>query len=476
MEYLKLLKEYENDMKETLAKLVSFESVEANPVRGRDGSIYPFGVGVQEAYEYMLELGRELGFEATDFDNYGGHLEFKDEDSKGIFGITGHIDIMPEGNGWNTPWLTMTEKDGFYYGRGVSDDKGPVIACLYAMKALKEAGIKPKMNVRLIIGLDEETGKKGMEYYLERAGQPDMGITPDGEFPLVNGEMGVIDFDLARRFNKGIADGLRLTKVNGGTAPNVVAGECRAVMVSSNKDDYDRIKDLVNQFRTQTDYTLNFKKQGSSVVVTAVGVPAHGAYPETGVNAISIMMQFLQTLNFANDEVNELVQFYNDYIGFDVNGSKLGCNFCDEASGILKFNVGLIELNEDMAAITINSRVPVSYRNEDIYDAIKVHTEGTGIGIVKGMSNEAIFIDTSHPMVEKLMEAYTEVTGDTENKPMVIPGGTYAKLLNNTLAYGPLFPGEVETIHQANERLSIEAFHKMAEIYARAIYKIACAE
>lgn len=469
MEYLKLLKEYETEMFDALGKLISFKSVKDKPVRGRDGSIYPFGVGVQEAYEYILGLGASMGFKTVNHDNYGGHIEFSDENSEGVFGIAGHIDVMPEGSGWTQPCWELTEKEGLLYGRGVMDDKGPVIACLYAMKALRDAGVRPARKVRLIVGLDEETGKSGMLHYLEKAGQPDMGITPDGDFPMTNGEMGIIDFELARRFTRASREGLRLTKLTGGTAFNAVPGECRAVIVSSSKDDYEKIKSLANQFRSETDYMLSCKKQGSSIAITATGRAGHGAYPELSLNAVSVMMKFLGELSFANDEVNDLIDFYNSHIGFNVFGENIGCGFRDEESGVLKFNVGVVEWNEDMASIKVNIRIPVSYTAEEVYAGIESCTDGTGIGIIKESCDRSCFVNLNHPMVQTLMKAYVDVTGDEETRPEVSPGGTYAKLLNNTIAFGPLLPGDPDTIHQADERMKKSSFITMTEIYARAI-------
>lgn len=474
MKYLELLKESQAEMIKSLGELVSKESVRTSPVRGKNGSIYPFGVGVQESYEYIMNLGKKLGFDIYDADNYGGHIEYRDADSEGTFGISGHIDVMPEGTGWKTPAFDLIQKDGWLFGRGVLDDKGPVVACLYAMKAIRDASLKPKMGIRLIIGLDEETGMEGMKYYLDKVGHPDMGFTPDGDFPLVNGEMGIAIFDLCKKLTNASKDGLRLTKLTGGTAPNVVPGECKATLVSSDKAEYDRIKELVALYREESGYKISCKKQGPSMQIIAQGRSVHGAYPETGLNAISIMMEFLEKLSFNCEELNEYIDFYNKYIGFDVFGERIAGGVKDEESGNLKFNVGQIAINEEMASITVNIRVPVSHKVDEVFGYIREIINPLEIGMVRGIEEDGVYLDTTHPMVGNLMEAYKEVTGEEESEPSVSPGGTYAKEVNNTLAFGPLFPGEEDTIHQPNERMSVESFEKMAEIYARAIVKICC--
>ena len=202
MDYLEVLDGMKEDMLHTLQDAIKIDSVLAPAVKGEDGQTYPFGAGIQKAYEHMLSVGEEMGFETANYDNYGGHIEFKAPDSEKVetFGITAHLDVVPVGEGWETDPFDPIVKDGWIYGRGTSDDKGPAVAALYAMKAIKEAGITPKKNIRMILGLDEETDKEGMIYYRDHVEKmPELGITPDADFPVVQGEMGILVFDIARK-------------------------------------------------------------------------------------------------------------------------------------------------------------------------------------------------------------------------------------------------------------------------------------
>lgn len=477
MDYLELLESYRDEMLETLKDLVSYSSVVSNAVRTEDGEILPFGRNIHDAFLYALDKGEKMGFGTFNADNYGGHIELAaEEENAEVFGITGHLDVVPVESGWQSDAFTMIEKDGFLYGRGVSDDKGPVVAALYAMKAIKESGAKLNKNVRLILGLDEETGKSGMKDYLEQAGQPDMGFTPDGEFPLVNGEMGILIFDLAQKLTRlSNKDGLRLTKLEAGIVPNAVPATAKAVLAADEKI-YELVKGKLEQYKLETGYNLSAKKQGKSLVVEAFGETAHGAHPELGLNAISIIMGFLGRLQFLNEEVNEFVDFYNEYIGFNLHGEGIGCELEDTKSGKLIFNVGMISVNEDIASIKINVRYPVTFSSDEVYAGIEEKLEGSRIGLVKGMDDKPIYLEIDDPLVEKLLDAYRSETGDNESKPLVMAGGTYAKDVNKTLAFGAMFPGEEDTMHQNDEKKDIELLMKAAKIYARAIYTICCEE
>lgn len=476
MGYLERLESYKDDMLKTLEEAVAKPSVKGDPVKTKDGKLLPFGQGVQEALEYMLDAGRELGFDTYNDDNYAGHIEWKAEnESDDYFGIVGHLDVVPAGSGWATDPFVMTDKgDGFVYGRGTSDDKGPVVAGLYALKALKEEGFRPEMNIRLILGLDEESGDISAEHYVEHCGHPAMGFTPDADFPLVNGEMGILVFDLARKFSSGPGrDDMRLSRLEGGTAHNAVPAYAKAVIAGS-KDQYSLISDRARLYREESGYDLKAKRQGSSLVIEAFGTAAHGAHPELGLNAVSILMDFLGRIAFTNEEVNEFIGFYNENIGFDLHGERMGCFFEDEASGPLIFNVGVANINEDIASVSVNIRYPVSCTDDQVLSGIASVTEGTAVGIVTSTVQHPIYKDLSDPMVVELMQAYKDETGDSEAKPMTIGGGTYAKMFNNILAYGAQFPGEENTMHQADEKFSKDSFMKTARIYARAIRSLCC--
>lgn len=474
MDYLDRIEQYRDEMTEALCGVIRIKSTKEDPCVTQGGEVLPFGRNVEDAYQYFLELGRNMGFEVADFDHYGGHIEWKsDEPGAKVFGISGHVDVVPEGDGWTHGAYDADVEDGFVYGRGTTDDKGPLLECLYAMKALRDSGMKPSVTIRLILGLDEETGKGGMKEYIARAGEPDFGITPDGDFPLVNGEMGLMIFDLIKKLRpKNKNEGLILRKVEGGNAPNIVPRECKAIIASTDSAMYGRISDMAKLFAEETGYNISVRKAGTSIAVETTGVAAHGATPEAGLNAISIMMAFLGRLDFAGDDVDEFIEYYNDHIGFNLSGENCGCGFEDEQSGKLIFNVGMIELSQEMAALKINIRYPVTFTDEQVYEGIEGTLEGTEIGILKAVHESPVFLDLDSDFAKKLMDAYVGETGDTENQPMVMGGGTYAKVLKNTVAYGALFPGAEDRMHQADERIAIDDMIKAARVYARAIKSI----
>ncbi|WP_027399481.1 dipeptidase PepV [Anaerovorax odorimutans] len=475
MNYINLIEENKEDMIKTLKELISIRSV----VSEAEGDA-PFGGGVQEAFEYMLKKGEEEGFDVLNVDNYGGHIEFGgcelDENFEVIgkneetMGIIGHLDVVPEGKNWDYDPYGGEIADGKMYGRGTTDDKGPVVAVFYAMKALKDSGIVPEKKVRLILGLDEETDWKGMDYYLNKVKAPDFGFSPDGEFPAIHAEMGILTFELAKKLGKSQKKGIVIRSISGGNAPNMVADSARAVIRA---ESYEDIEKKIILFKEATGFNLNIKRVGKSIEITTQGVSSHAARPHKGLNAISCMMAFLKELEIENDDMNDFIQFYNNHIGFNLHGEELGCGLSDEISGKLIFNVGMINVDETVARLTINIRYPVTLDSEKVYDSMMPVLNKYNVGVIKQKHQKPIYFPEDDPMITTLMDIYKKHTGDNESKPIVIGGGTYARAVKNTVAFGATFPGEPELAHQKNECISIENLIKMTKIFADAINSLA---
>lgn len=471
----KRIEENKAEMISSLSKLLSIPSV----VSEKKGAM-PFGENVQKAFDCMMEMAEAEGFKTFNADNYGGHVDFEGKtagpehcEKRGIVAIVGHLDVVPEGSGWDFKPYGGEVIDGRICGRGSTDDKGPVIASFYAMKALKDCGYEPKRTIRLILGLDEETDWHGMKHYLAMVDEePDFGFTPDSDFPAIHGEMGILVFEIAKKFSHFGGKGLELSSVKGGNAPNSVADHARAVLHDSSGGSYEQIKEKAAAFRAEKGWKINCKGVGKGFEIIIHGVSAHGAKPEQGKNAISMMMEFLGQINFANDDTNDFIAFYNDCIGYDLHGERMGCGFSDEPSGRLILNVGMIEQDKKSARLTINIRYPVTSDDEAVYGGVMSVLDRYGLGIVKGKHQIPIYIPEDDPFIRTLMDIYRKHTGDMESRPLVIGGGTYARAIKNTVAFGARFPEDVDVMHQKNEYISIDNLMKLTHIYAEAIYRL----
>jgi dipeptidase, putative len=489
-----------------LSDLVSFKSVKATAATDK-----PFGEEVDRAFKYMLAKAESDGFETFDADGYGGHIEWMGaitgddgeilDSADGTLGIPVHLDVVPPGDGWShDPWESEIV-DGRLYGRGTSDDKGAVAMIYYAMKALKEAGFVPSKNVRLVLGLDEETGCSGLEKYFEKTTMPDFGFSPDADFPVINGEKGILVFDIAKKLESSREKGLCIKSIKGGNAPNMVPDFCKAILVyedeskgkggkaarkkknkPSEKDMAERnkafsfVKEAVAAYREENGLKISCKGVGSAFEVSAQGLSAHGSTPWKGQNAISILMDFLSTLPFANESACDFIDFYKKCIGSETDGRGLGIVMEDSLSGSLIVNAGIIDMSREAAVLTVNIRYPVSKNEDDVYDAMRKVLDENGLGVVKLSNLAPLYFTPEESLVETLLDVYIENTGDTSSKPLVIGGGTYARSFPNSVAFGPRFPDEEDVMHQKDEYISIDSMMKAAHIYADAIYRLTSAD
>jgi succinyl-diaminopimelate desuccinylase len=464
MNFLNLIDEYKNEIVKSTQEIIKIRSVEEKPLPGM-----PFGEGPYRALEYILKLGEDMGFSTQNFDGYAGHIEFGNGEE--TVGVLAHVDVVPEGDGWLYPPYGGEIHDGKIYGRGAIDDKGPAIATLYAMKALKESGIDLKRKVRLIIGTNEETGWGCMEHYFKNMSAPNMAFTPDSDFPVIHGEKGIIVFDLKFKFEREQNGDIFIKDIKGGNAPNMVPDKAEALLVVKDRDSFT---ELYNKYKKEKNYPVSLIKEDDDFRVIATGISAHGSTPEKGINAISYLFDFLGYVLDDSNPIYDFVKLYNERIAFKHNGENIGAGLEDDVSGKLNFNPGLIKMVEEAIILTINVRYPIKCTSEDVYNGIRNNLKGTSIELIEDSSeSKPLYVPKDDYLVEKLMKVYREQTGDISSKPITIGGGTYARAIDNAVAFGPMFPGQEDVAHQKNEYISIDHLLKITKIYAQAIYELA---
>lgn len=306
------------------------------------------------------------------------------------------------------------------------------------------------------MGTNEESGSKGLAYYVKKEGSVDYGFTPDAEFPLVYGEKGLIGA-VYRSKNTKIRD------IEGGTVTNIV---CKSCMIELDKCSFSR-KALEDYFNNNDlPYTME-DIENNGVRITVTGRAAHASTPELGRNAISYLMDALRTAGCQDP----FVQFYCDHFGLETDGKTAGV-YCEDAYGKLTLNNGVITMKDGVIEGTIDIRYPVTFTSAQVIRKWKDHMEDDN-GIIEVKSTvEPLFYPTDSPLVSSLMAAYREATGDKEAQPLVIGGGTYAKEIENTIAFGCAFPGRDYRIHNANEWVTVDELLLQAEIYVNAILKL----
>lgn len=406
-----------------LQELLSIPSVAHH---GEDGTLY--GVGPAKSLAYMLNLCRDLGFRVKNADGKYGYAEIGQ--GKEIIGILGHLDVVDAGNGWHYPPFAGTIDDGKLYGRGTLDDKGPMLISLYAAKAVAEkyaaAGKELPKRIRLIFGQTEENGDwYDMDAYVENEEPVSYGFTPDGDFPAIFCEKGILVMDWV--FPR---QGSGLIAAHGGTAPNVVPDHCVVETVTGRHETF--------------------------------GKTGHGSAPWNGINAINVMMHELaqQDIPFA--------ETYLKLLGDDVHGEKLGIAQVSPISGPLSLNVGMLRLTEDEIRLTVDIRYPEDGNADELIAQIREKIAPYGATIPQPHPMKPVYLAKDGSVMQCLLRAYQNETGDC-GEPLAIGGGTYARAMDNIIAFGPNFPGEPSPEHEPDEFITLANIEKLYRIYQQAL-------
>lgn len=448
MNWLEIAKTYEKEFIEKTTKLLQYptllEKYEPNNLEA------PFGIEMRKALDYLLTTAEIDGFKTKDVFHYAAHIEMGEGDE--VLGVLGHVDVVPAGGKWDFDPFSATLKDGKIYARGAMDDKGPTMAAYIAMRMIQDQKIKLNKKVRLIIGCDEESGMRCIETYLEHEQMPDLGFSPDAEFPLIYGEKGIFSYDVS-----GQVDDNLIVSMTAGERYNVVPDEC-VVVLNGNLE--EAFKTYLNQNQYQG------KVEGNTY--TIYGKNSHAAWPHLGVNAIFLMTEFL--VQHTN---NALINLLHEYYSFDYLGKNIGIDHFDHEMKELTLNLALIRYENGNFRFGVNIRYPKGVEFEKMQKAIKKSLKNTTFNYVPHENSPTHYVSPQDPLVKVLYETYQKYANDYTSPMITIGGGTYARHLKKAVAFGPYFPGQEDLAHQANEHLVIDKMLVAAAIYAESIVKLA---
>ena len=457
-----MLETTKNDMIKHLSELINIPSV----YEESDDPLKPFGKYTNEALEYVLNLGNEMGFRTKNIDGYCGYIEFGNGEN--LVGIIGHLDVVPSGDGWDNPPFEATIKDGKIYGRGAIDDKGPVIAALYAMKEIKE-NYKINSRVRLILGINEENSWNCIKHYKTKEELPTIGFSPDANFPCIYAEKWICTIYLKYNYSLNLNEPIIITNIDcHNNAINVVPKFCSCTLkIDTN---YISIKDITNYIEN-LNYDISYEIKENTIKLISTGIQAHAAHPELGKNAISKLIVALNSIfNHFNININ-MLNFFDKHINTEYTGKSIGLDQEDE-SGILTINIGDFKLDNNKLLIGMNLRVPISTPIQSIQNKIADVCSNYNIDTYTTNIQDPLYVSKDSYLVKTLCNIFNQET-HSNYEPIAIGGGTYARAFENCISFGAIMPGDIDMCHQANEFIKIDNLVLTSKIYAKAILELA---
>ncbi|MDS3807184.1 dipeptidase [Streptococcus pneumoniae] len=427
----------------SLKTLISYPSVLNE---GENGT--PFGQAIQDVLEKTLEICRDIGFTTyLDPKGYYGYAEIGQ--GAELLAILCHLDVVPSGDeaDWQTPPFEATIKDGWVFGRGVQDDKGPSLAALYAVKSLLDQGIQLKKRLRFIFGTYEETLWRCMARYNTIEEQASMGFAPDSSFPLTYAEKGLLQVKLH-------GPGSDQLELEVGGAFNVVPDKA-----NYQGPLYEQVCNGLKE--------AGYDYQTTEQTVTVLGVPKHAKDASQGINAVIRLATILAPL-----QEHPALSFLATQAGQDGTGRQIFGDITDEPSGHLSFNVAGLMINHERSEIRIDIRTPVLADKEELVELLTRCAQNYQLRYEEFDYLAPLYVAKDSKLVSTLMQIYQEKTGD--NSPAISSGGaTFARTMPNCVAFGALFPGAKQTEHQANECAVLEDLYRAMDIYAEAVYRLA---
>lgn len=420
-----------------LKNLISIDSTGSEPVDDTTYGLLPYGLKPFTALKFFLDDARASGMRTGSIDNRVGWCEFGPEDAD-LIGIVCHLDVVPAGDGWTTSPFELTLKDGMLFGRGIVDDKGPAAASYFAMKRLMGSDYKPSKRIRLILGIDEERTCSCVETYAEKGEIPSFCITPDAEFPVIYAEKGIMNIRISTSEPSSIS-------ASAGSAANMVPASATCVI--------------------------------NSTSYSAKGKTAHASKPDLGINAIFELIKSLDSAS-VDYSASPVMRFISNELVNSSASEYTGCSIKDE-SGSVTANPAILKCDETGESLVIDIRCPVTYSMDDITSFIAEKAAPYGLKCEVTNQMNPLYKSKDLPEIALLtdiwknnMSSYSGFKPEylTEfTEPIAIGGGTYARHMPNTIAFGIQTPWQEDQCHQANECRALKDFETDIKVLTEAI-------
>lgn len=457
-EILKRLENYKEDIERDLADLIAINSQRDLSTK-KEGA--PFGMGIRRCFDKMIHFAKREGLKVEDFDGYAIHIEYGE--GREIFSMLGHIDIVEiyERENWKSNPFQLLERDGFWYGRGVNDNKGPIIGCFYLLKILKEIGYHPNKRIRLIIGGAEETTWECMEHYFKYNEMPIYGFSPDGNFPIVNCEKGIGYYQYHGRRKIKREGEFNIVSIKSKEDSTKVCSKVE-VFIDTNHPDK-----IIEKISPKTNKDVNNK----GIKLIYEGLSAMGRNPHRGENAIFKFVKDFKEIIGLDDRSQSLISFLDKYFLDSIYGEKLGLFYENQETGITTNNLSYLTLKDNDIKISFDYRYPkgVNY-NSQLEKLKKIGRENIlELEVLKELP--LLYVSPDSKLILSLKEAYKSITGES---PELFSKGaaSYARVLQEAVAFGPTFPGEETNSHKPNECMKVDSFFKALLIYTEAIKRL----
>lgn len=460
------LEEHRSSMVDDICHLVEIPSVSAPAVDG-----YPYGVEAARAVDAFGEVCKRLGFDPVNVDYRAIYASFGPDDRE--LDLVGHVDVVDIDDDWTvTEGFRPLVKDNLIYGRGSADDKGPMVAVLYALAAVKDLGIELKHGVRVVAGSNEEEGDhEDYEYYLEREGEPSYTLSPDGDYPVINVEKGYFRGKTVATYASN--DELpRVTSIDCGEHRWVVPGEAEATIEGLACEE---LAPYIEAELAATGVAVSAEDEDGHVRLVARGRNSHVGALERGNNALTGMLHFLASLPLAKsdaaDKIRALVELFP-------HGDH-ACEACgiarktDTVGGDLTGTYNILHADEKGFVGSFDCKTSEDCTEENTVEVMRRAFEKHGIEARDFVLQEGLHVPLDSPLLQTALKWWSAYSGQ-ESYGTAIAGKTYVQALKEHpgVTFGCAMPGIDNHFHFGDEFVDVDVLIMSAKIYASIIIEL----
>lgn len=439
-----------------------------------------------EQKAWLMKTAADLGFVARDAGKIT-EIELPGPENAPVLGLVIHGDVVPvEAGEWHFPPFEGRVENGYVLGRGAVDDKGPLIQALLAMKALAESGIVRTHTVRLLVGSEEESGSTEIAEYLKTHAAPDYSLVLDSMFPVVVGEKAWDGLAIASTLTERDASKpYAVHELTAGLSPSIVPDRAEVKLRwREGTLDWTKIAAELRATKMPEGTRIVVGEDGEILRVVAYGTSTHaGMNLEGGRNALVALARALEG-KLPRGGADDLLAFAR-LAGQDLHGTGLGIRDRDPIWGRYGVNVATVKPSKNDATkqvLFINlRRIPprtaaqIRAHLETVVRDFNTRT-GASLAVLADESyfqDEPLGFDPNAKLVKRLMRVYARATGEKNPKPAISGGGTYAKRLPNSIAFGMWFPGKPYPGHDLNEKMPVADLERGARVLIHALVDLA---
>jgi dipeptidase D len=465
---------YRDDVVDTLAKLVSYNTVADKDIPGDRN---PQHIGFKN---FLKAEAARLGLDFAD-EGYVVVIGLGPQDAQERVGMIAHGDVQPvDPSKWKkSPFeLDRTSEPGKLLARGAEDDKGPIATALYAMKSLKDLQLPLSKRIELYVYMAEESDWAPLEQFVKTHTLPQLNITLDAEYPAVTAERGygTVSMTFPASSTAVPADQPSIAQFGGGFFGSQIPEDAQALVANVTPALEARIKQRAGK---QADMHYSFERKGKDLAIVAKGVSAHSSKPEDGLNAISMLADALAVGTWPDTPSGALVNFLNEMVGTGFYGEKFGSiAYRDAFMGPMTFAPTVIKQTAQGPQLAINIRRPQGKTGQQLSNEINAAlAQWQGAHQLQLLDTKVLVTDPwiaqDAPQLPVLMKVFSYFTGVKDPKPIAIGGGTNSRLFPRAVSFGPAMPHTVYTGHSEHEFITLKQLLLNLEMYTAALAELA---